>query len=63
MTDDIERPRAGMPFTQRTGLKTTCPATAMGHRAAIMAILVLRLSARLMVLGDRWRVSAIDRTL
>jgi hypothetical protein len=41
MTDDIERHRAGMKFTQRTGLKTTCPATAMCHRAAIMAILAV----------------------
>lgn len=38
MTDDIERDRAGMQFTVRTGLQTTRLTAAMGRYAAVVAI-------------------------
>jgi len=41
MTDNIKRHRAGMQFTERTSLATTCLTAAMRHPAAIMAILAI----------------------
>jgi hypothetical protein len=41
MTDDIERHRAGMQFTERTSLATTRLTAAMRHPTAIMAILAI----------------------